>query len=274
MNLKLTIEYDGTRYEGWQRQTKTEQTIQGKIEKVLSRMTEQDIQIDGAGRTDAGVHAKAQTASVHLDGFWESQKVLEYLNTYLPEDIGITRIDRVSDRFHARLWATGKCYSYRIGTDCYKSVFDRKYRYELGEKLDVEAMRRAAEDLKGVHDFRSFCGNPKFKKSTERKITGIDIIEYPHELKIVYTGNGFLQYMVRILTGTLIEVGLHQRRSDSMPQLLAAKERKLAGVTAPAKGLSLEQVYYHNEQDRIAERDVQNERLDKLAGGILSVNRP
>lgn len=256
MNLKLTIEYDGTRYEGWQRQTKTEQTIQGKIENVLSRMAEREIHIDGAGRTDAGVHAKAQTASVHLDGFWDTEKVLEYLNTYLPEDIGITRIDRVSERFHARLWATGKCYSYRIGTDCHKGVFDRKYRYDLGEKLDVGAMRRAVEDLVGSHDFRSFCGNPRFKKSTERTVTGIEIQEYPHELKIVYTGTGFLQYMVRILTGTLIQVGLHQRAADSMPWLLEKKERKYAGATAPAKGLCLEQVYYHKEQDRIAERDV------------------
>ncbi|MBS6194338.1 MAG: tRNA pseudouridine(38-40) synthase TruA [Clostridiales bacterium] len=244
MNYKLTIEYDGSRYEGWQRQKTTGQTIQGKIERILSRMTGEEIQIDGAGRTDGGVHAKGQTASVRLDGTWSKEEILDYLNQYLPEDIGITRVDRVPERFHARLWATGKCYSYRIGTDSRKAVFDRKYRYHLGEALDVEAMRRAAEDLIGTHDFRSFCGNPRMKKSTIRTITEIRIEELPHEVRLVYTGNGFLQYMVRILTGTLIEIGLHQRPADSIPELLERKERKYAGATAPAQGLCLEQVFY------------------------------
>ena len=244
MNYKLTIEYDGTRYDGWQRQSTTEQTIQGKIERVLSRMTGKDIEIDGAGRTDAGVHARGQTANVHLGFYGSDEEILEYLNEYLPDDIGIVSVERVPERFHARLWATGKCYSYRIGTDSCKSVFDRKYRYPLGKKLDVEAMRRAASDLLGTHDFRSFCGNPRMKKSTVRTIEKILIEELEHEVKITYTGNGFLQYMVRILTGTLIEVGLHQRKEDSMPWLLEQKERKLAGVTAPAQGLCLEQVYY------------------------------
>lgn len=255
MNYQLTIEYDGTRYDGWQRQKKTEQTIQGKIERVLSRMTEKEITIDGAGRTDAGVHAKGQTASVQLNGDWTKEEICQYLNQYLPEDIGVLKVERVPDRFHARLWATGKCYSYRIGTDSQKAVFERKYRYPLGEKLDVEAMRRAAQDLLGTHDFKSFCGNPKMKKSTVRTVTEIRIEEYPHEIKIIYRGNGFLQYMIRILTGTLIEVGLHQRPSDSMPLLLERKERKYAGVTAPAMGLCLEEVYYHGEQ-AVAEKTV------------------
>lgn len=249
MNFKLTIQYDGTRYEGWQRQTKTDQTIQGKIEAVLSKMMEKEIQIDGAGRTDGGVHAKAQTASVHLSGFHDPHDLQLYLNTYLPDDICITRVDRVPDRFHARLWATGKCYSYRIGTDDYKDVFGRKYRYHLNETLDTEAMRKAAADLTGTHDFRSFCGNSHFKKSTVRTVTDISIQEFPHEIRIVYKGNGFLQYMVRILTGTLIEVGLHKRSDDSMGRLLEAADRKEAGVTAPAMGLCLEEVYYHNEQN-------------------------
>ncbi|NCC42956.1 MAG: tRNA pseudouridine(38-40) synthase TruA [Clostridia bacterium] len=238
------MEYDGTRYDGWQRQTKTEQTIQGKIEKVLSRMCDREIEIDGAGRTDAGVHAKAQTASVSLSSKFQAEEILQYLNQYLPEDIGVSMVQRVPDRFHARLWATGKCYSYRIGTDCYKSVFDRKYRYALGESLDVDAMRRAAQDLMGTHDFKAFCGNPKMKKSTVRTITEIMIEEGPHEIKIVYKGNGFLQYMVRILTGTLIEVGLHQRPAESMPQLIEGMERRYAGATAPAMGLCLEEVFY------------------------------
>ena len=244
MNYKLTIEYDGTRYEGWQRQSTTEQTIQGKIENVLSRMTGKEIQIDGAGRTDGGVHAKGQVASVHLEPRWSNEEIQEYLNQYLPDDIGIVKVERVPERFHARLWATGKCYSYRIGTDSYKSVFDRKYRYPLGEELDVEAMKRATQDLLGTHDFKSFCGNSRMKKSTVRTIEEIRIEESAQEVKIVYRGNGFLQYMVRILTGTLIEIGLHKRLADSMPQLLEALDRRKAGVTAPASGLCLEEVYY------------------------------
>lgn len=242
MNYLLKVEYDGTRYEGWQRQKSTTQTIQGKLEQVLSRMTEKEI--DGAGRTDAGVHAKNQTASVHLAKKWDPQEVCKYMNQYLPDDICVKSVEPVSERFHARLWAEGKCYSYRIGTDEQKSVFDRRYRYHLGEKLDVEAMRQAAADLVGTHDFKSFCGNPKMKKSTVRTITEIRIEEYAHELRLVYTGNGFLQYMVRILTGTLIEVGQHKRPADSMPELLNKLERKYAGATAPAEGLCLEEVFY------------------------------
>ncbi|MGN1140248.1 MAG: tRNA pseudouridine(38-40) synthase TruA [Oliverpabstia sp.] len=244
MNYKLTIEYDGTRYEGWQRQSTTEQTIQGKIENVLSRMSGKEIQIDGAGRTDGGVHAKGQVASVHLEPRWSNEEIQEYLNQYLPDDIGIVKVERVPERFHARLWATGKCYSYRIGTDSYKSVFDRKYRYPLGEELDVEAMERAAQDLLGTHDFKSFCGNSRMKKSTVRTIEEIRIEQSEHEVKLVYRGNGFLQYMVRILTGTLIEIGLHKRPADSIPQLLQEQNRRKAGVTAPASGLCLEEVYY------------------------------
>ena len=251
MNYKLTIEYDGSRYDGWQRQTKTEQTIQGKIENVLSRMEDREIQIFGAGRTDSGVHARGQTANVHLNTEKSKEEIQEYLNTYLPEDIGILRVERVPERFHARLWATGKCYSYRIGTDNCIAVFDRKYRYALGKELDVEAMKKAAEDLVGTHDFKSFCGNSRMKKSTVRTVTEIRIEEFPHEVKLTFRGNGFLQYMVRILTGTLIEVGLHQRPADSMGWLLERKERQLAGATAPAQGLCLEEVYYHGEQEKI-----------------------
>lgn len=251
MNYKLTIEYDGSRYDGWQRQSKTEQTIQGKIEHVLSRMEEREIQIFGAGRTDGGVHARGQTANVHLSGSRSREEILEYLNQYLPEDIGIIRVDPVPDRFHARLWATGKCYSYRIGTDSCKAVFDRKYRYALGKELDVEAMERAARDLTGTHDFKSFCGNSRMKKSTVRTITEIRIEQLPHEVKLTFRGNGFLQYMVRILTGTLIEVGLHQRPADSMIWLLEQRERQLAGSTAPALGLCMEEVYYHGEQNKV-----------------------
>ncbi len=182
----LTIEYEGTRYEGWQRQKKTTQTIQGKLEQVLSRMTEKEIEIDGQADGCRG-SCKESDSSVHLAKKWDPKEILQYMNQYLPEDICVKSVEPVSERFHARLWAEGKCYSYRIGTDEQKSVFDRKFRYHLGEALDVEAMRRAAQDLVGTHDFKTFCGNPKMKKSTVRTITDIVIEESEHEIRIVYT---------------------------------------------------------------------------------------
>lgn len=244
MNYKLTIEYDGSRYEGWQRQKKTMLTIQGKLEDVLSRMEGRAVEIQGAGRTDAGVHAKGQVASVYLERAGSCKDILEYMNRYLPEDIGVTAVKQAPERFHARLSAVGKRYRYRIGTDSQKLVFERKYRYPLGRQLDVCAMRQAAETLVGTRDFKTFCGNPHMKKSTVRTITAIDIQEYAHEIQLVFEGDGFLQYMVRILTGTLIETGLHQRPADTMESLLAGRDRQLAGVTAPAQGLCLEKVFY------------------------------
>lgn len=244
MNYRLDIAYDGSRYEGWQRQKKTDRTIQGKIEEVLSRMEGKPVEIQGAGRTDAGVHARCQTANVRLDHSGREDEVRRYLNHYLPEDIEILRVTGVEERFHSRLSAVGKRYVYRIGTDDRKMVFERKYRYHLGNALDVEAMRRAAESLTGTHDFRSFCGNPRMKKSSVRTITKLEIGEEPHQVKLIFEGNGFLQYMVRILTGTLMEVGLHSRPADSMKEILAARNRSAAGVTAPACGLCLDEVFY------------------------------
>lgn len=244
MNYRLDIAYDGSRYEGWQRQKKTDRTIQGKIEEVLSRMEGKPVEIQGAGRTDAGVHARGQTANVRLESLKTEEEIRRYLNHYLPEDIEILRVAGVNERFHSRLSAVGKRYIYRIGTDDRKEVFERKYRYHLGKTLDVEAMRRSAALLTGTHDFRSFCGNPRMKKSSVRTITRLEIEEEAHQVKLIFEGNGFLQYMVRILTGTLMEVGLHSRSADSMKEILAARDRTAAGVTAPACGLCLDKVFY------------------------------
>lgn len=244
MNYKIKVQYDGTRYEGWQRQERTGQTIQGKLEAVLSKMCGEEIQIQGAGRTDAGVHAKGQVANVHLKKKADPQELKKYLNHYLPEDIAVSEITEVPERFHSRLNATGKIYTYRIATGETKNVFERRYLYDFGEKPDVQQMRQAAKILTGTHDFKSFCANKRMKKSTVRTVYEIWIEEKEGEIRITYIGNGFLHHMIRILTGTLLEVGMGKRSLLSVKELLQVCDREQAGFTAPAKGLMLEKVLY------------------------------
>jgi len=242
-NYKLKISYDGTRYFGWERQPNKE-TIQGKIENVLSRMCDTDIEIIGAGRTDAGVHAKAMIANVHMETTMTEEDILEYMNRYLPDDIAVLTVTKASDRFHARYNAKGKTYCYTIFNGKVKPVFNRKYYTFIEEKLDVEAMREASNYLVGEHDFKSFCGNPKMKKSTIREIKSIDIKSSKGYIYLYFTGTGFLQYMVRILVGTLLMVGKGEMRPEEVKDVLDARDRTKAGQTAPAKGLRLEKVYY------------------------------
>ena len=244
MNYKLTIQYDGTRYDGWQRQGNTDNTLQGRLEGVLSRMVGKPVEIQGAGRTDAGVHARGQVASVHLPEGYTPQEVQNYLNRYLPEDVAVVDVVEMGERFHARLSATGKEYRYHIRMGSVPDVFARKYQYRVEEPLDIPAMERAAGYLTGKHDFRSFCGNRRFKKSTVREVFHIGVEVCGSDLTLIYRGDGFLYNMVRILTGTLLEVGLGQRTPESMVDILEARERTAAGKTAPAQGLVLQEVYY------------------------------
>lgn len=243
-NYKLTIQYDGTRYRGWQVQGNTDLTIQGKLEGVLSRLTGQLVEVHGSGRTDAGVHALGQVANVKLPHPVEPSELLGELNRYLPADIGVIAAEPAPERFHARLNARSKTYRYRIWNSAIPNVLERSYLYVLPEPLDVAAMERAAADLVGTHDFRSFCGLKRFKKSTVRTITDIAITQDGAEVRLEFTGNGFLMRMVRILAGTLVEVGLGQREADSMPAVLAAQDRAAAGPALPAQGLALVRVEY------------------------------
>ena len=242
-NLRLDICYDGTRYKGWQRLSGTDNTIQGKIETALSRILEEPIEISGSGRPDAGVHARGQVASFHCESNMSSEEILSNLRRYLPEDIGIYSCKEVSPRFHARLNAKEKTYLYRIWNSEAPCVFERKFTAQFPEKLDLEAMRQAAVQLCGEHDFSAFCGNPKFKKSTVRFVRSIDMQRCGHEIRIEVTGNGFLHSMVRIIVGTLIEVGRGERCVDTIPMLFGEK-RAEAGFLAPAQGLCLQEVYY------------------------------
>ena len=243
-NYKMIIAYDGTKYYGWEHQPNTDMTIQGKLENVLSAMTDSQVEVIGAGRTDAGVHAKGMVANAHMNTNLSEEQICDYLNKYLPEDICVLEVRVASDRFHSRYNAEGKTYCYTCYVGDKKPVFNRKYVNIISEKLDVEAMKKAAELLVGEHDFMSFCGNPKMKKSTVRRIYSIDVSLKGSFLNITYHGTGFLQYMVRILTGTLLEVGMGKRSIESINELLEIRDRSKAGFTAPAKGLCLVKVDY------------------------------
>lgn len=247
-NYKFLIAYDGTRYYGWEHQPNTDMTIQGKLESVLKEMVGCEVEVIGAGRTDAGVHAKGMVANVHMETDKTENEIMDYMNRYLPEDICILEVKIAGERFHSRYKAQGKTYCYTCYIGNKKPVFNRKYVYipdQIPYKLpNIDKMKKAAEYLVGEHDFASFCGNPKMKKSTVREIFDIDISQSGPYLNMTFHGSGFLQYMVRILSGTLLEVGFGKRTPESMVELLEAKNRSLAGFTAPAKGLTMIKVDY------------------------------
>lgn len=242
-NYKFCIAYDGTRYFGWESQPGRD-TIQGKLEAVFSRMCGEPVKVIGAGRTDAGVHARAMVANAYMNTELSPEEIKDYANRYLPEDICVLDAHPAADRFHARYRAAGKLYRYTCYVGREKPVFDRKYVTELDFLPDMNAMRRAAAHLTGEHDFASFCTNPRMKKSTVRIVDSIEITRRGDYLYFDFHGTGFLQNMVRILVGTLLEVGRGERDPESIPQLIAAKDRTQAGYTAPAKGLCLMRVDY------------------------------
>ena len=242
-NLRLDICYDGSRYKGWQRLPGTDATIQGKIEQCLTRILGEEIEISGSGRTDAGVHARGQVANFHCESTLTAPEILENLRRYLPEDIGIYSCKDCSERFHARLNAKEKTYCYRIWNSEAPCVFERRFVAVMPEKLDLAAMEAAAKHLEGEHDFSAFCGNPKFKKSTVRYIRSVKIQRVGEEVQISFTGNGFIHNQVRIMVGTLVEVGRGQRSPENIPALFGNK-RSEAGFLAPAQGLCLMEVTY------------------------------
>jgi len=242
-NYKLTIQYDGTRYNGWQRQGNTPNTIQEKFEMVLSRMCEKPIEIFASGRTDAGVHAERQIANFKCDTELSCEEIHAYLNRYLPEDIRVTDVTEVEERFHSRLHAVSKTYEYRIATRK-PDVFQRKYVY-LTEKLpDIAVMQESAKLFLGKHDFKGFSSVGKTKKSTERTIHSIAITETDGIISIRINGSGFLYHMVRIIAGTLLELGSGERSMESIRQVFEERDRKKAGATLPACGLKLMEVLY------------------------------
>lgn len=246
MNYKMIIQYDGTRYDGWQKQGNTGNTIQGKLEAVLEHFAGAPVEIQGSGRTDAGVHAYGQTASFKIDMEAEEEEIRNYLNRYLPDDIEVLSVEKMPDRFHARLSAVQKTYLYRVGLGSGKHVFNRKYLYQFGGNLNLEAMEEAAGYLKGTHDFKSFCSNKRMKKSTERSLYEIKINMDKKEnvFSFLLVGDGFLYHMVRIIVGTLLEIGQGKRKPEDIKEILAARDRETAGFTASPQGLVLVSVGY------------------------------
>ena len=242
-NLRLDICYDGTRYRGWQRLLSSDNTIQGKLETVLSRILGEPIEVTGSGRTDAGTHAVHQVANFHCNSTLPADEILENLRKYLPEDIGIYSCKNVSPRFHSRLNAKTKTYRYRVWNSQIPCVFDRKYEYVYPGDLDLQAMRNAAQYFLGEHDFSAFCANKNMKKSTVRYIESFIIERKENEIEFLVTGNGFLHHMVRIMVGTLLEVGRGTRKADEIPDLFGAV-RSEAGELIPSCGLCLMEVNY------------------------------
>lgn len=243
-SFKLTLCYDGTRYNGWQRQGNTENTIQNKLEKLLTRLLEQDIQISASGRTDAGVHARRQVCSFHAETEKDCAELLSEIRSYLPGDIGAVSLEDAEPRFHARLNCKGKTYIYRVWNSEMPNVFERKYMYCYSSPLDISAMRKAAKNLCGEHDFSAFTSTKNMKKSAVRRIDEIIISEENGEIRFTFTGNGFLYNMVRICVGTLLEVGTGKMSAEDVTKALSSRDRKNAGFTAPAQGLILWDVFY------------------------------
>ena len=242
-NVRLDICYDGTRYRGWQRLASNDNTIQAKLETALSRILGESIEITGSGRTDAGTHAVCQVANFHCDSTMPADEILQQLRMYLPEDIGIYSCKNVSPRFHARLNARTKTYRYRVWNSQKPCVFDRKYVYLCTDSFDLTAMQMAAAWFIGTHDFSAFCANKNMKKSTVRSIVSFEIQQTEDEIVFWVTGNGFLHHMVRIMVGTLLEVGRGERDPDSISALFGAT-RAEAGQLIPANGLCLMEVTY------------------------------
>ena len=257
-NILLTIQYDGTGFSGWQRQPNA-RTVQGEIEKVLSKLCAGPIQINGTSRTDAGVHALGQRASFKGEFGIPTDRIQRAANNMLAATVGtprqcadvrIVKVEEMPDDFHARFDCKGKTYRYIIKHGCEPDVFQRNYTYQLQEKLDTSAMREGAKHITGTHDFACFQaagGTPR--ETTVRRIFNLQILEQSEDtLWIEVTGDGFLYNMVRIIVGTLVEVGQGRRTAASVAETIRSADRRNAGHTAPAEGLYLKEIFYDAEE--------------------------
>jgi len=249
-NLKLTIEYDGTDFNGWQIQSGKSRTVQGELEKTFYKITRKKARVIGSGRTDANVHAKGQIASVKIATRLTDPELLRALNGNLPPDVAILKIKTLPDTFHAQYSAKRKTYRYTIHNSPIPCVLDRRFATHIPQKLDHEAMRREAKYLLGKKDFRSFMATDRSKKGQEktkdtiRHIYHLKINKKGNILQITIEANGFLYKMVRNIVGTLVEVGKNNLPKGSVLNILEKKDRKLAPRTAPAHGLCLLKVRY------------------------------
>ncbi|MGH7204886.1 MAG: tRNA pseudouridine(38-40) synthase TruA [Nitrospiraceae bacterium] len=241
--FKLTIEYDGTAYAGWQRQP-DQPTVQAAVEAALQRITQTYIPVIGAGRTDAGVHALGQVASFRTDKTLSVEAWVRALNALLPKDISVRSALHVADDFHARYSARGKLYKYRILNQVERSALDRDRAWHIRRQLDLAAMQEATSLFMGRHDFSSFQGSPTDKENPVCDLRRLEIKQEQTLIRIEAQADRFLKQMVRAIVGTLVEVGQGKRSPKSVKEILEAKDRRVAGVTAPAHGLYLVRVDY------------------------------
>ncbi len=252
-NVLLIIEYDGTEFSGWQRQP-NKRTVQGEIEKALTKLCKQPIKINGTSRTDAGVHAYAQAANFSGDFEIPVDRIKPAVNGLLPNDIYIKSAEKVNNDFHARFSAKGKTYHYRVLCTDEKNVFSRNYFYNIVKELNIEAMRKAACFLKGTHDFAAFMSSGSRASSTIRSVYALNIMEEERYKEVInidgkvvtieITGDSFLYNMVRIIARSLVEVGLGKLKPDEIPYIIKMKERSLVRLIAPAGGLYLYKIYF------------------------------
>lgn len=244
--IRLYVQYDGTNYHGWQVQNNGI-TIESELNRSIRELTGEEILVIGASRTDSGVHALCNVAVFDTESRIPPEKFCHALNAKLPEDIRITRSDEVPDDWHPRKRKAGKIYEYRICTSEILPPTKRLYCHHVYRKLNLEAMREAAEYLVGEHDFKSFCQEGAQVLTTVREITGLTILEKKDESELIIRveGNGFLYNMVRIIVGTLLEVGYGRLRPEDMKTILERKDRSAAGPTAPAKGLILKKITFY-----------------------------
>ena len=241
-NLKLTIQYDGTRYCGWQKQPNSS-GIQGTIEYAIYEITKEKVNITGSGRTDAGVHALGQVANFKTSSSIPANRIPDALNAKLPKDISIINCQEVSEDFHSRYSATGKIYRYLIYNKPYRSPLYKDTSYHVRYDLDIQKMRSEAKSLLGIHEFKGFMSSGSSVKDTVRTIHNITIEESGDLIVLEVEGNGFLYNMVRIIVGTLVDIG-RGRIDKSMEEIIASQDRGEAGHTAPAHGLFLKKVHY------------------------------
>jgi len=243
-NFKITIEYDGSAYHGWQRQT-MDRTIQGEIETALMTMAGNRVALTGSGRTDAGVHAYHQVANFQCETQLTPGVFQKGLNSLLPEDIVITSCEVVPEKFHAQYDAKSKTYHYRILNRPIPVAISRQYAWHIRKELDLDAMRSALRFIVGTHDFKAFEGSGSPRADTIRCIINADLFKTDDGYVVLkIEGDGFLRFMVRNIVGTLVDVGLGKITPDDFKRILVSKDRNLAGITAPAHGLFLMSVRY------------------------------
>lgn len=242
-NIKLIIEYDGKKFGGWQKQP-NKLNIQGEIEKAIEEITGENVELNASGRTDAGVHSLGQTANFKTNSKIDISKIAIAINSKLKQSIRIIRAEEVDEKFHARYSCKGKKYRYVINNSKYGSAIYRDLEYHIPIKLNVEDMKKSIKYFEGEHDFKGFKASGTSSKSSVRTIYSAQVIEDGERIIIELEGNGFLYNMVRIISGTIVDVGLGKIKPEEIPEIIESKDRKKAGKTLPPQGLYLVEVYY------------------------------